>query len=173
MICKYHVLIGWFYDNGEKFFISLLICGGFLVVHTGLLFVSRIEGRKLSSADAPAASRGTSLPLVGTQWYLREMGGKTREMLGADSAAFTLVLSDSANLVAGSGAGNRFFGEYRCDLNMLSIRVQGRTQMFCPRLDSEDRYLRMLDSVKSYCIHADTLRLYDCHDREFAVFIGR
>ena len=79
----------------------------------------------LSSADAPAASRGTSLPLVGTQWYLREMGGKTREMLGADSAAFTLVLSDSANLVAGSGAGNRFFGEYRCDLNMLSIRVQG------------------------------------------------
>ncbi|WP_390444764.1 META domain-containing protein [Alistipes onderdonkii] len=98
----------------KKFFISLLICGGFLVVHTGLLFVSRIEGRKLSSADAPVASRGTSLPLVGTQWYLREMGGKTREMLGADSAAFTLVLSDSANLVAGSGAGNRFFGEYRC-----------------------------------------------------------
>lgn len=173
MICKYHVLIGWIYDNGEKFFISLLICGGFLAVHTGLLFVSRIEGRKLSSADAPTASRGTSLPLAGTQWYLREMGGKTREMLGADSAAFTLVLSDSANLVAGSGAGNRFFGEYRCDLNMLSIRVQGRTQMFCPRLDSEDRYLRMLDSVKSYCIHADTLRLYDCHDREFAVFIGR
>ena len=77
------------------------------------------------------------------------MGGKTREMLGADSAAFTLVLSDSANLVAGSGAGNRFFGEYRCDLNMLSIRVQGRTQMFCQRLDYEDRYLRMLDSVKS------------------------
>lgn len=101
------------------------------------------------------------------------MGGKMQEMLGADSAAFTLVLSDSANLVAGSGAGNRFFGEYRCDLNILSIRVQGRTQMFCPKLDSEDRYLRMLDSVKSYCIHADTLRLYDCHDREFAVFIGR
>lgn len=142
----------------------------FLLVCAGLLFASCLGGGGRSAADA---SEVASLPLAGTRWYLHEMDGRTRGMLGADSAAFTLVLSDTTNLAAGSGACNRFFGEYSHNLDSLSFRIQGRTQMFCPGLDAEDCYLRMLDSVKSYCIHADTLRLYDRRNWESAVFIGR
>lgn len=145
----------------------------FLLGGAGFLFVSCLGGGGRSAADSSRTSQIVSLPLVGTHWYLHEMDGQMREMLGADSMAFTLVLSDTTNLVAGCGACNRFFGEYNHALDSLSFRIQGRTQMFCPGLDVEDRYLQMLDSVKSYCIYADTLRLYDCRNWESAVFIGR
>ena len=114
------------------------------------------------------------LPLIKTSWQLLEMDGQTREMLGADSTAFTFELVDSVNLVTGRGACNRFFGEYSHNLlDSLSFRIQGRTQMFCPNLEYEDLFIGMLDSVRTYRIKADTLYLYDGNNMKSATLVGR
>ena len=93
----------------------------FLLVGAGFLFVSCLGGGRPAPTDSSRTSRIVSLPLVGTHWYLHEMDGQMREMLGADSAAFTLVLSDTTNLVAGSGACNRFFGEIQPRFGLIVV----------------------------------------------------
>ena len=116
----------------------------------------------------------TNLSLTGTEWKLLEMDGARKASFRADSTAFTLSFqSDSVSRRFGSGACNRFFGTYTAGPDTLSLRVAGRTQMFCPGLDDEERFLQMLDSTRSYLIDADTLYLYDRNDLETAVFIGR
>lgn len=115
-----------------------------------------------------------SLPLEGTEWKLLEMDGTRKASFRTDSAAFTLGLSsDSVSRIFGCGACNRFFGTYFAGSDTLSLRVVGRTQMFCPGLDDENRFLQLLDSTCSYLIDADTLYLYDRNDLETAVFTGR
>lgn len=114
------------------------------------------------------------LPLVHTEWLLVEMDGERKPSFRSDSTAFTLLLlRDSVNRLAGKGACNRFFGDYDASEDTLSLRVSGAMQMFCPGLNDEQRYLRMLEDVRSYLIDADTLYLYDKNDLEKAVFAGR
>lgn len=102
------------------------------------------------------------------------MDGMRKASFRADSAAFTLSFqSDSVSRIFGCGACNRFFETYTAGPDTLSLRVAGRTQMFCPGLDDEARFLQMLDGTRSYPIDADALYLYNGNYLETAVFIER
>lgn len=143
----------------------------YFAICLGFLAISCVGGQKKQIRTGVLSA---SLPLEGTEWKLLEMDGMRKASFRTDSAAFTLSFqSDSVSRIFGCGACNRFFGAYTAVPDTLWIRVQGRTQMFCPELEDEERFLQVLDSTRSYLINVDTLYLYDGNNLETAVFTGR
>lgn len=96
--------------------------------------------------------------LTAQEWELKSMTEKGTVVANPKELP-TLLFSDSSR-ISGSAGCNRFFGTYTIgEKDALSIATKGRTMMFCPDMNFEDRYMKALDEVASYSIKANELTL--------------
>lgn len=114
--------------------------------------------------------RKSQKPLVGTEWQLVQLGGRTLDTNTeeeADGARFTLLFTEAdtasatdGNSLHGVGACNRFFAKYVLGENRaLTISDLGATRMMCPDIETEDAYFEALLSVTHYDMDGPMLLL--------------
>jgi heat shock protein HslJ len=96
-----------------------------------------------------AACAGGAQPgsLVGTEWRLVELDGKTLPERPAATLAFT-----EPGKVAGSGSCNRYFGSVSVSGDRIGFSQVGATKMACmgPAGDLEPRYFAALQQAQRY-----------------------
>lgn len=99
----------------------------------------------------------TRRPLVGTEWKLVQLDGRTVE--GEEADSFTLLFSETGD-VSGKGACNRLMGNYKSgDDRSLKIGMLGATRMMCPDIDREAQYFEALEGVTHYDMDGPMLML--------------
>ena len=109
--------------------------------------------------------------LIANEWQLKEMVTVDgNEQLPQQAPTF--VLTDT-NMVYGFAGCNRFFGRYSTERNMISFGLQGATRMACPDLEFEQKFLKMLNLMTTYCIEDKELRLTDQDEKQYMVFIPK
>lgn len=92
-------------------------------------------------------------------WKLVSLNGTTNDAYSAEVESFTLQFLPE-NKLAGTGACNRFNGEYNiAPNNELKITMGGSTRMACPNLNLEQDYFTALSNVTNYNVAVDTLTL--------------
>lgn len=109
-----------------------------------------------------ASCSSTSFP--GKSWYGKhltvvEMMGTPVQTSGSTSNAH-LIFNSQNGVVNGSGGCNTIFGEYKLD-KKKSIRFSevGATRMACQNMNFENRFLDLLDQVRSYEIDDNMMLL--------------
>ena len=117
-----------------------------------------------------AACGKANLPLENTSWKLVELNGEQNEAFAANEDSFWFSLDGKQ--IVGVGACNRFFGSYELsDNNGIEIGPMGMTKMFCPNIELEDGFARVLDEANGYSIDGDQLTLTKDGEK-IAVFKG-
>lgn len=90
----------------------------------------------------------TRRPLVGTEWQLVQLGGKT---ITPAEGKYNLTLLAEENRVAGVGACNRLMGSYKAgEKGAIKIGPLASTRMACPGMDDEQRYFTAIESATHY-----------------------
>lgn len=117
-----------------------------------LVFIScSSSGEKESKAKAS---------FTNTRWVLRVLNDKRVYTPEGGKEAFITFGKDTAKAY-GSGGCNNFFGNYVKDGSSLKIGPVARTEMFCEgRMETEDAFLKALESTVSYKISGNDLSLF-------------
>lgn len=90
----------------------------------------------------------TRRPLIGTQWQLIQLGGKS---IRPEAGNYTLTFDGEENRIAGTDACNRITGTYRTDeTRALKIGPLGSTRMACPDLQTEQAFTAALEAATHY-----------------------
>ena len=90
----------------------------------------------------------TRRPLVGTEWQLIQLGGKT---IKPEAGKFTITLLAEDHRLTGVGACNRLMGSYQTDAKRtLKIGPVASTMMACPGMDQERAFTEALESATHY-----------------------
>jgi heat shock protein HslJ len=72
----------------------------------------------------------------------------------------TLAFDDSLMLASGRGGCNRYSTPYDMgDQNTISFTMPAMTQMACPNLEFENRYMAWLTNIDSYAVTNEELQL--------------
>ena len=108
--------------------------------------------------NAPTPSVNSSTSLVGTDWMLTELAGTP--VIAASKASLTFL---EGGRVAGNGSCNRFTGAFTVSGDSIKLGPFASTRMAC--MDGgvsaqEDKYLKLLDTAKSYEIKDGVLLIY-------------
>lgn len=116
------------------------------------------------------ALRKSQRPLVGTDWRLVQLGGRTVKADASDPERFTMRFEEAerqadagtdGNRVYGTGACNRFFGTFRLgEKRALTIGDMGSTRMMCPDIETESAFFEALLSVTHYDMDGPMLMLF-------------
>lgn len=98
------------------------------------------------------------VPLQGTHWNLVELSNKRIPINATAKNMFLVLKSDST--VSGNGGCNAFSGNYSLGKdNAISFGDMVRTNILCPGIDFERKYLNALAKADHYTINGDTLSL--------------
>lgn len=112
------------------------------------------------SACCACRRSGNTIPLVGTEWKLSQLGGET-----VVSDNYRMTLGDDGR-IAGVGDCNRFNGSFTKRAG--SSRTNGSltvgenlvsTRMMCPGQTRETAFLKMLLDIDSFSIDGNRLML--------------
>lgn len=95
-----------------------------------------------------------NLPLLETQWQLVRVNA----MNITPENNFTITFHQDKS-VNGTGACNRFFGQYSTEGGKIKIGPLGATKMMCHGIETEDAFFQMLDKIDTYTIDGNTLML--------------
>lgn len=108
---------------------------------------------------AGCKSKDNSLTLLKSkEWQLKSMSVNGQEVKNPRELP-TLSFSDSS-AVYGSAGCNRFFGTYTADEGgKMTFKTGGATMMYCPDMDFEDAYLKALNTIVSYSVSEQELKL--------------
>lgn len=108
------------------------------------------------------ALRKNQKPLVGTEWQLVQLGGRTIQPV---DDAFTLTLTDEENRAYGCGSCNRFTGFYTLgEERALTFGQLASTRMMCPDDQGEQAYFDALASTTHYDMDGEMLMLFSNGD---------
>ena len=109
------------------------------------------------SATPLKVVNGTA-PLQGTHWKLVELSNKRIPVNATAKSMFLVLKSDST--VSGNGGCNAFSGNYSLGKeNEITFGEMVRTNILCPGIDFERKYLNALAKADHYSIVGDTLSL--------------
>ncbi len=101
---------------------------------------------------------GKKSELEATKWQIEELNGKDIE---AQDASYTLYFMED-NTLSAIGACNRITGNYLQERgSKLTCTLMASTRMMCPDMDTEAKFLLMLESVDGYKLTRKELHLYD------------
>lgn len=99
----------------------------------------------------------TRRPLVGTEWQLIQLGGKT---VKPEAGKFSITLLAEDNRLTGVGACNRLMGTYKTDeKRALKFGPLASTMMACPGMEQEDAFTRALEATTHYDMDGPMLLL--------------
>ena len=102
-----------------------------------------------------------------TRWLLRTLEGEELELLPETDVPF--IEFDNEEAFSGHAGCNRFFGGYTVDGQMLKMTGIGSTRMMCPEMETEQRFLKVLDDTDSFKLKRTLLYLL-AKDSILAVF---
>jgi len=108
----------------------------------------------------------------GTSWnmdtYLSNIGHLVSPV---SSTKMTLEFKDGR--ISGSSGCNSFFAKYTVEKNSMSFGLIGATKMYCSNpgvMEQEQTYFMRLDSVETYKIEGDKLKLIDGNGKTVLIF---
>ncbi|MFT3980813.1 MAG: META domain-containing protein [Ferruginibacter sp.] len=136
------------------------------------LAAAAVFGLSACHCSKKAASAQTAT-LKDTYWKLIELNGGP--VTGApDSKEAYVILHTKDNRASGNGGCNGFGGTYELNPNGFNIRFSAfiRTQMACPGLDIENRFLGVFEKADSYYVINDTLQLNRARMAPLAKFVA-
>ncbi|WIO75203.1 YbaY family lipoprotein [Porticoccaceae bacterium LTM1] len=108
----------------------------------------------------PAPSKPAS-ELTNTYWKLSAIGNETYTHSSSQREPHLLLKIDN-NIATGHGGCNTFSGSYKTDGETLSFSPLMATRKACVEgMDTEAKYLKLLQSVSVYRIEGDTLTLFE------------
>lgn len=101
---------------------------------------------------------GADAPLTKTHWKLLQLSNVTVPVNKAASEMY--IIFKDGGTVSGNGGCNNFSGTYIVGKNNeISFGNMVRTNILCPGIDYESKYLNALAKVDHYSIIGDTLSL--------------
>ena len=104
-----------------------------------------------------SSQKKTRRPLVGTQWQLIQLDGKT---IQPEEGKFTVTLLADDNRITGVGACNRLMGKYETtEKGALKIGPLASTMMACPGMEQENAFAKALESTTHYDMDGPMLLL--------------
>jgi putative lipoprotein len=123
------------------------------------------EGSKVSLSERPSVllhhavpSKAQELPLKGTYWRLKELGGKPAESF-ADQPEAHLILREKGEATGSDGCNNFFMGWESSD-GSISFTPGGATLRLCPNGEEQaQKMLQMFPTVKAWNISGGQLEL--------------
>ncbi len=99
-----------------------------------------------------------NVPLQGTRWNLVELSNKVIPANATAKNMFLVLKSDST--LTGNGGCNAFSGNYSLGKNnAIAFGGMVRTNILCPGIDFERKYLNALAKADHYNVNGDTLIL--------------
>lgn len=114
----------------------------------------------LTACGGSKAAQGNKESIEKTQWKLESMNGEKKAAFAREDS-FTFELLPQESRIAGKGACNRFFGDYKLEKDgMIDMKMGGSTRMACPDMDLEQPFFMMLDEADKYKIENGKLTLY-------------
>lgn len=114
----------------------------------------------LTACGGSKAVSGNKESIEKTQWKLESMNGEKNAAFAREDS-FTFELLPQESQIAGKGACNRFFGDYKIEKDgMIDLKMGGSTRMACPDMDLEQPFFTMLDEADKYKIENGKLTLY-------------
>lgn len=123
-------------------------------------FMAVVSFAIVATACCACRRSGNTIPLVGTEWKLSQLGGATvtsdnfRMTLGEDGKITGIGDCNRFNGAFTQGAGgNRVSGGLSVSENLVS------TRMMCPNQAQESAFLKMLHEIDSFSIDGNRLLL--------------
>jgi heat shock protein HslJ len=136
-----------------------------------LMTVLGLVGCSSGDGTTPTGPSAAAVPLVGPNWSLTTLGGKSV----LEGTKLTAVFSGEDG-VSGSAGCNNYFGRVRVEAGRLSVGPLGSTMMECGRdglMEQEMLYLASLQAATSYTVQGDELRLGPSAGEVTLVFASR
>lgn len=116
--------------------------------------------------------KGGKALLTAHEWQLEKISGVETELVMPEQMP-TLLFSDSTSIFGMAGC-NRFFGQYAVEgKNQLQIKPGGMTMMFCPDMQFEDQYVKLLAKVASFTGTEERIQLTDSTGKVILFFVPR
>lgn len=111
----------------------------------------------VSCCPCRSYQKRTRRPLVGTEWQLIQLGGRTIRPAGG---SFTVTFLAEGNRLTGVGACNRLTGSYSTDESRtLRIGPVASTRMACPEGSDEEAFIEALEATTHYDMDGPLLLL--------------
>ena len=104
----------------------------------------------------------------GVEWKLEQLDGQAINFSDTNNM-IVIVFDVQEKRVNGRAVCNRYFGDYKVDGKNLKFSTVGATKMFCPEIEKEDKYFKMIETTDSYKIDGEYLYFY-AKDKEIAKF---
>lgn len=119
--------------------------------------VAALAALMASCCPCRSYQKKTRRPLVGTEWQLIQLGGKS---ISPQEGRYNLTLLSEESRVTGIGACNRLMGTFKeGEKRALKIGPLGSTRMACPGMDMEQEYFQALEATTHYDMDGPTLLL--------------
>lgn len=131
-------------------------------------FIYRISSILLLAAaiagccNCRSIQRKTRKPLVGTEWQLIQLGGRTMQTA---EEQYTICFMAEENRLTGVGDCNRIMASYRLgEDRALTIENPATTRMLCPDDATERAFVEALSATTHYDMDGPTLMLFSKGD---------
>ncbi len=109
---------------------------------------------------AAACNRKETPTIFDHQWQLDEVMFADNEFSETPPEGITLSFDDSLKLASGRGGCNRYVMPFKAgDDYSLSFGMPMATQMACPDMEFEQRYLLWMSQIENYSLGYEDLRL--------------
>ena len=126
---------------------------GLFVLNTNFLKIT-----KISPGIAKNSFIHAEIPLQGTHWNLVALSNANTALEKTRGNIFIILNKDST--VTGNGGCNSFTGKYILGKNHeLSFGEMVRTNVACPAIDVERKFINALAKTDHYYVKEDTLSL--------------
>ncbi|MEO6894120.1 MAG: META domain-containing protein [Ginsengibacter sp.] len=133
-----------------KILIATLI--GFFALAMNQIPIKNQEDNKMP------VTKSADLPLQNTHWKLIELAGKKMPINATAKEMFIVLKNDST--VTGNGGCNAFSGDYSLGKNnKIFFGELVRTNVLCPGIDFERKYLNAISATDHYQIMGNMLSL--------------
>lgn len=113
------------------------------------------------SACHPSKKTNLTNPeLTETYWKLTELMGKPVAMTPADKREMHMILKNENSRIQGHAGCNSFTGSYELkEGNRIVFSKMAVTQMACIDMETEDQFLKVLETADNYNINGNILQL--------------
>ena len=143
------------------------------------LFMGACSTKKTNSQKTSTGIEGTSIPpevvgldLVGKHWKLIELFGNPVIAENTPKEAYIIFNVDD-NRFSGDAGCNRFSGSFQLkDPDRIVFSQTVSTRRMCINMDTEDKFLQVLNTADSYIIKNDILILNRARMAPLARFVA-
>ena len=131
----------------------------------------RQQDGKRTTEEHTTETATVSADLFGKEWKLTTLNGEAIVLDTTFNTEPHLIFDEVSSRVAGNGGCNGFGGNLELTAEGgIGISDIAATQMACPNLNLEQRFITVLTNVKSYRIEGNTLVLEGENSETAALF---